>query len=92
MAKEYSVELTKRFLKDLKKIDTFSAKLILKWLDKNIEGTDDPRLRGKGLSGNKKGIWRYRVGDYRVLCEIRDDQLIVLALTAGHRKQIYEKE
>ncbi|GCF94665.1 cytotoxic translational repressor of toxin-antitoxin stability system [Enterococcus florum] len=92
MAKEYSVELTKRFLKDLKKIDKFSAKLILKWLDKNIEGSDNPRLRGKGLVGNKKGIWRYRVGDYRVLCKIDDNKLIVLALTAGHRKQIYEKE
>ncbi|MDU5336580.1 type II toxin-antitoxin system RelE/ParE family toxin [Enterococcus sp.] len=92
MAKEYSVELIKRFLKDLKKIDKFSAKLILKWLDKNIEDLDNPRLRGKGLVGNKKVIRHYRVGNYRVLCEIDDDKLIVLALTAGRRKQVYEKE
>lgn len=88
MAKEYSVELTKRFQKELKKIDKFSAKLLLKWLAKNIEGSDNPRLRGKGLVEDKKGIWRYRIGDYRILCEINDDKLIVLALTKGHRKQI----
>lgn len=90
MKKEYSVVLTKRFQKDLKKLDKFSASLILKWLDKNIEGSDDPRLRGKGLVGSLKGVWRYRVGDYRILCEIDDDKLVVLALTTGHRKQIYE--
>lgn len=67
MAKEYSVELTKRFLKDLKKMDKFSTKLILKWLDKKIEGSDSPRVQGKGLVGNKignkKGVWSYCVGD-----------------------------
>lgn len=50
---------------------------------------DDPRSRGKGLTGDLAGYWRYRIGDYRVLVEIRDEQLVIVAITLGHRSSIY---
>ena len=51
----------------------------------------DPRDFGKGLSGNKKGYWRYRIGDYRLLCEILDRELVIIAITVDHRSVIYKK-
>jgi mRNA interferase RelE/StbE len=59
------------------------------WMDKNIDGCENPRAHGKGLAGNRSGEWRYRVGDYRVLCDIRDAELVVLALDIKHRSKVY---
>lgn len=56
---------------------------------KNIERSENPRLHGKGLIENRTGQWRYRIGDYRVICEIKDDEIIVLILDVGHRRNIY---
>ncbi|EAC6483444.1 type II toxin-antitoxin system RelE/ParE family toxin, partial [Listeria monocytogenes] len=67
------------------------AKLILSWIEKHIEGTDDPRQHGKSLVGNRSGQWRYRVGDYRLIAEIQDNEVIVLILNIGHRRDIYDK-
>ena len=75
----YHVEFTKNALKQLKKMDKSSASLILGWIRKNIEGCDNPRIHGKGLTANRSGQWRYRVGDYRIIAEIGDDKVIVLA-------------
>lgn len=72
-------------------MDRSAQRLILSYLKKNVDGTDNPRARGKGLVGNYRGLWRYRVGDYRVLCDIRDDALIVIGIDVGHRKEIYKK-
>ena len=77
-------------LKDLKKLDPLVAKLLLAWVSKHLDGCDHPRLYGKGLAEDKKGIWRYRIGDYRLLCLIQDDHLLILVVTAGHRKEIYK--
>ena len=52
---------------------------------------EDPRAHGKGLTANLPGRWRYRIGDYRVLCEIRDNDLVVLAIEVGHRCEVYER-
>mgnify|MGYP002799155242 CR=1 FL=1 len=73
----WRVEYTKAALKQLKKMDRFDARLILSWIGKNLEGCDDPRIHGKGLTANRGGEWRYRVGDYRILCIIEDDKLVV---------------
>ena len=59
---------------------------------KNIEGCTDPRIHGKGLTSNRSGEWRYRVGNYRVIAEIKDEQVIVLVVAMGHRSNIYEKQ
>ena len=71
----YRVEFTKGALKDLKKLDRHTAALILGWIRKNLEGCEDPRAHGKGLTANRSGQWRYRVGDYRILADIEDNKI-----------------
>ncbi|EHO81990.1 hypothetical protein HMPREF0380_01746, partial [Eubacterium infirmum F0142] len=73
-------------------LDKYTASLITGWLRKNIEGCTDPRQYGKGLTSNRSGEWRYRVGNYRVIAEIKDEQVIVLVVAIGHRSNIYEKQ
>lgn len=72
-------------------MDAGVRRIIVAWLLKNVDGCDDPRAHGKGLTANRSGEWRYRIGDYRVLCEIRDEDLVVLALEVGHRREMYRK-
>lgn len=86
----YHVEFSKRALKDLKRLDKTTAALILGWIRKNLEGCEDPRVHGKGLTANHSGEWRYRVGDYRLLAEIQDEKLVILMLTVGHRSEVYK--
>ena len=86
---KYKVIFTERAKKELKKMDKPIATLIIGWLEKNIEGCNNPRIYGKPLIGDKSGEWRYRIGNYRVICEIQDDNVIVLVLDVGHRKEIY---
>ncbi len=86
----WHVEYTKKALKQLKKLDRFDAKLIVSWIGKNIEGCKDPRTHGKGLTGNHSGEWRYRVGNYRVLCMIKDDKIVVEVFSVGHRSEVYK--
>jgi mRNA interferase RelE/StbE len=62
--------------------------MIIAWIEKNLEGTKDPRAKGKGLSHDKKGIWRYRVGNHRTLTHIMDHELMMLVIAFGHRKNI----
>jgi mRNA interferase RelE/StbE len=76
-------------MKALMKMDKQIARWILAWIEKNIEGTTNPRLKGKGLVGDKSGVWRYRVGNYRILAHIDDHELLVLLVDFGHRKDIY---
>lgn len=86
---QYKVIFTERAKKQLKKLDKHIAALIIGWLEKNIQNCENPRLHGKGLLENKSGQWRYRIGDYRVICEIQDKEIIVLVLEVGHRREIY---
>ena len=86
---QYKVIFTERAKKQLKKLDKHIAALIIGWLEKNIQNCENPRLHGKGLVENKSGQWRYRIGDYRVICEIQDKEIIVLVLEVGHRIEIY---
>ena len=58
---------------------------------KKLEGCENPRLHGKGLTSNRLGEWRYRVGDYRLICEIKDEEIIILVLQIGYRRSIYDK-
>lgn len=86
----YRVEATERFEKDLKKLDRYTQKLIKGWIVKNLSHIEDPRSKGKALKANLSGLWRYRVGDYRLICKIEDSELVILALSIGHRREIYE--
>lgn len=89
---KYRVESTERFDKDFKKLDRYTKQLIKAWIDKNLVDCTDPRQHGKALVGNKKGQWRYRIGDYRLICHIKDDVLVILALSVGHRRSIYRSQ
>lgn len=80
----YHVEFSEGALKQLKKLDKPIAALILGWIRKNLENCTDPRQHGKALVGNHAGHWRYRIGDYRVLAEIEDDNLRVLVIGVIH--------
>lgn len=79
-----------RALKEFKKLGPQAQKDILDYLDKRISSGEDPRIFGKGLRANLSGLWRYRVGNYRILCQIKDLELIVLVVAVGHRKDVYE--
>lgn len=85
----YKLRYSEKALKQLKKFDKSISRLIVGWLSKNIDDSLDPRIHGKGLVANQKGKWRYRVGDYRIICIIEDDKLVVLAINIGHRRDIY---
>ena len=85
----FHVEFTESARKELKKLDKYTQKIILLWLNKNLEGCDDPRIHGKPLTANRVGQWRYRIGDYRVIAKIEDNRLIILVVSVGHRRQIY---
>lgn len=86
----FHVELTESARKELKKLDYYTQKIILLWLNKNLEGCSDPRLHGKALSQNCVGQWRYRVGDYRIIAQIEDNKLIILVIAIGHRREVYK--
>ncbi len=89
--KKYKVETTDRFEKEFKKLDKHTMKIIKSWINKNLLGCEDPRMWGKGLTANRSGQWRYRIGDYRLICLIEDEKLVILALSVGHRREIYKK-
>jgi mRNA interferase RelE/StbE len=84
----FSLEYREAAAKQLRKLDRPVAASILNYLDQ-VVAMDDPRLRGKGLVGELSGYWRYRVGDYRIVCRILDAQLVVIALEISHRSAAY---
>lgn len=86
----YRLEFTPEIQKQLRKMDKHQAMLIVRWLYQHIDGIDDLRKFGKGLTANRSGQWRYRIGKYRVLVEIEDKQLVVIAIQVGHRRNIYD--
>ena len=86
---QYRVELTDRVIKQLKKLDKHTSALIMGWIEKNLDGCENPRMHGKGLTANRTGQWRYRIGNYRLICEIKDEEVLILVLEVGHRREIY---
>ena len=87
----FRVVFTESARKELKKLDKYTQKIILLWLQKNLDGCTDPRIHGKALTTNRVGQWRYRVGDYRILASIEDDKLVILVIAVGHRREVYSK-
>jgi mRNA interferase RelE/StbE len=75
---------------ELKKLDKRWQIAVLDYLEDEIAGLENPRSRGKALVAEKQGLWRYRVTDYRIVCEIQDAELVIVAITIGHRKNFYE--
>ena len=78
-------------IKALKKIDRHQALMIFAWIEKNLEGCANPRLYGKALTTDFKGFWRYRIGSYRVIAEIKDAVVTIEIVDAGRRRDIYKR-
>ena len=78
-----------RALKELKKLGRQAQRDIIAYLDERVSSDGDPRRFGKGLKADLAGLWRYRVGDYRILCQIKDGELLVLVVGVGHRRNVY---
>ena len=87
----WRIELTATAAKQLGKLDKNDAKRITKFLRERLESADDPRSAGKALTGPQLGTyWRYRVGDYRIICDIQDRVLVILVIGIGNRRDIYK--
>lgn len=86
----WTIDYSETAAKQLRKLDRQAAKRVLDFMDARVAGSGDPRGIGKALTGPLLGAyWRYRVGDYRIICAIRDDILSVLVVEIGDRKEIY---
>ncbi|MBC2596104.1 type II toxin-antitoxin system RelE/ParE family toxin [Ruficoccus amylovorans] len=85
----WKYHIDKRAISDLEKLGTPAAERIFSYLEKRMATDTDPRRFGKPLKGGLKGLWRYRVGDYRIISQIKDDEMMVLIIKVGHRRNIY---
>ena len=86
----WKIEFDSDVEKDLRKLGAIAQKRILTFLKKRIATTDDPRAHGKALTGDFSGLWRYRVGNYRIISKIEDNVFTVLVVKVGHRKEVYD--
>ena len=85
----WAIEYTETARKQLRKFDKQAARQIVDYMDERIAPLENPRSTGKALVGSLGGLWRYRVGDYRVICEIRDGALVALVVQIGNRREVY---
>ena len=85
----WTIEITRTAEKQIKKLDAQAQKSIVRFLRERLKSTENPRQWGKPLHGDKRGLWRYRVGDYRLICEIQDERITILVVEVAHRKDIY---
>lgn len=86
----WTIDVSERALRSLRKMDRQMARRIRDELAEIAE-LDDPRSRGKALTGNLAGVWRYRVGDYRILCDIEDGRLVIVVVDVAHRREVYRR-
>lgn len=86
----WKVEFDNRARKDLRKLDLQTQDWILKWLRQTLATGKDPRRTGAPLKGRMKGSWRYRIGAYRIISQIQDENILILVVRIGHRRDIYE--
>lgn len=87
----YKLVISDDVKKQFKKMDKHIALMLAKDMKKQLDNLTNPRQIGKALTGQYKGLWRYRIGNYRVICDIIDGELVTIALEVGHRKDIYKK-
>ena len=90
LCNHWALELSIKARKDMHKLEKQVQKQIADYFDKNILNLVNPRTKGKPLSGKLAGQWRYRVGNYRIICEIKDAKMVVLAISIGHRREVYK--
>lgn len=85
----WTIDYTDTAKTQLRILDKQAARRILDFMDERIGGRDDPRSTAKALTGPLGGLWRYRVGDFRVICDIQDGALRVLVVQLGNRREVY---
>ena len=86
----WTIEYDEAALRDLRKLDRQVQREILDFMDKRIGQAEDPRSFGKPLRHSKFGLWRYRLRDYRIICQLQQSKLVVLVVAIGHRSKVYE--
>ncbi len=85
----WTIKYTDTAKTQLRKIDKQAARRIIDFMDERIAILENPRCNGKALTGQLGGLWRYRVGDYRIICDIKDEELYVLVVKIGNRRNVY---
>lgn len=85
----WTVEFQLTAQKQIRELDPPIQQRILSYFRTRVLTAENPRQLGKALTGDKVGLWRYRIGDYRAICNIEDDRLIVVVLAVGHRRDVY---
>jgi len=85
----WQVEWEDEAVKELKKLDTRAIRAIVRFMRDKIASEEDPRRFGEPLRKDLKGLWKYRIGSYRVICSIEDKQIVVLVVRVGHRRNVY---
>ncbi len=88
----WTIEYADAARRNLKKLDKQTAGRIVRYMETRVAGAGDPRRLGKALSGPLGDKWRYRIGEYRVVCDIQDEVIRVLVLAVGHRSDIYRRK
>ncbi len=86
----YKLVTTERFDKSFKKLDRQTQRILKSWIVKNLMNCENPRVHGKGLTANRSGQWRYRIGDYRILADIRAEEIVLVLIDVGHRRDVYK--
>jgi mRNA interferase RelE/StbE len=85
----WTIEITRTAEKQITKLHRDAQQAIVRFLRERLAGTENPRQWGRPLQGEKRGLWRYRVGDYRLICDIQEKRITVMVLQVGHRKDVY---
>jgi mRNA interferase RelE/StbE len=86
----WRVEWEDKAVKELKKLDARAQRNVVRYLREKIATEDDPRRFGDPLRKDLKGLWKYRIGDYRIICSIEDKSVVVLVVRVGHRRSVYK--
>ena len=88
-ASVWRVEFDRAAVRDLRKLGVEAEGRVLRFLRERVAGSENPRRLGHALTGDYKGLWRYRIGDYRVVASIEDDRFVVVVVAVGHRREVY---
>lgn len=86
----WTIEWDKRAVKELKKLKPQAKRDIIDYLNMHVSGAKNPKKVGKPLKGEMAGLWRYRIGNYRVICHFEDKRCVVLVLRVAHRQSAYQ--
>ncbi len=86
---KFKLLITKEFDSQFKILDKSVQKIVFKWIHNHLMDTENPIAYGKPLKANLKGYWRYRIGNYRMITEIKDEELVIVAISIAHRNDVY---